>query len=447
MVRRSILGLALLQAALTMPGPAAAACDLRHDVTLADGSRVCLADLSMASLRPRGRQEALRELVPSSGSYAVAMPGRPGACPAVLGFAWSTSQRWQQAISGMTPEDRATEALRDCRKALVDSGSPADCACKLVVLDGQSSLGAQAFAEATGQATALAAAPAPATVAARPAASAAAADSGSSAADIVALRQQIELLRNQMNQQSAATTPKAAAPAAPKLRARALVVGNGAYGSMGTLANPRNDANAIAAKLRGFGVEVALVLDAGRSALVQALADYQSRGAGYDVDILFYAGHGLQIGGINYIVPVDLPASGATVGSIKLNALSLNDMLEYLSAPTRLVFLDACRDNPLSRSLIASRSSAAGIGLAPVNTISGTLVAYATKDGSTAEDGAGRNSPYTTALLQHLDADEDIAVVLRRVRQAVLKATGSRQEPWEYGSLIGDQLVLARLSR
>ena len=74
-------------------------------------------------------------------------------------------------------------------------------------------------------------------------------------------------------------------------------------------------------------------------------------------------------------------------------------------------------------------------------------MAYATKDGSTAEDGRGRHSPYTSALLQHLDADEDVAIVLRRVRQAVLKATNSRQEPWEYGSLIGDQLVLSRLGR
>jgi uncharacterized caspase-like protein len=163
-------------------------------------------------------------------------------------------------------------------------------------------------------------------------------------------------------------------------------------------------------------------------------------------NILFYAGHGLQVGGINYIVPVDLSGAGATVGTIKLNAVSLNDALEYLPARTRLVFLDACRDNPLARSLLATRS-ASGIGLAPVNTISGSLVAYATKDGSTAEDGSGRNSPYTAALLQHLDSEEDIAVVQRRVREAVLAATSNRQEPWEYGSLIGEQLVLSRLAR
>jgi uncharacterized caspase-like protein len=164
------------------------------------------------------------------------------------------------------------------------------------------------------------------------------------------------------------------------------------------------------------------------------------------VNILFYAGHGLQVDGVNFVIPVEMVASGATAGSVKLNAVSLNDALEYLPARTRLVFLDACRDNPLSRSLRASRGAATA-GLAPVNASSGTLVAYATKDGSTAEDGRGRNSPYTAALLAHLDADEDIAIVLRRVRQAVLSATDQRQEPWEYGSLVGDQLVLSRLAR
>jgi uncharacterized caspase-like protein len=82
-----------------------------------------------------------------------------------------------------------------------------------------------------------------------------------------------------------------------------------------------------------------------------------------------------------------------------------------------------------------------------VSSVSGTLLSYATRDGSTAEDGNGSNSPYTTALLQHLDQPEDIALVLRRVRQSVLQATNQRQEPWEYGSLVGEQLILPRLAR
>ena len=139
-------------------------------------------------------------------------------------------------------------------------------------------------------------------------------------------------------------------------------------------------------------------------------------------------------------------AQGSVAKSLELPGYARHVLaLEYLPARTRLVFLDACRDNPLSRSLMATRSAA--LGLAPVSTVSGTLVAYATKDGSTAENGSGRNSPYTAALLEHLDLEEDIAVVLRRARQSVLKATNQRQEPWGHGSLIGDQLVLARLAR
>ena len=236
------------------------------------------------------------------------------------------------------------------------------------------------------------------------------------------------------------------ATAGPRQRARALVVGNSKYLSLGTLPNPRNDAQAVAAKFRQFGIDVDLVLDADRAALVKALGDYQDRAAGYDINIFYFAGHGLQLGGVNYIVPVDLPATAAGVGSIKLNAVALGDALEYMPAHTRLVFLDACRDNPLARSLLATRA-AGSAGLAPFSASSGTLVAYATRDGSTAEDGNGHNSPFTAALLQNLDAEEDIAVVLRRTRQAVLKATANRQEPWEYGSLVGDALVLSRLGR
>jgi uncharacterized caspase-like protein len=247
-------------------------------------------------------------------------------------------------------------------------------------------------------------------------------------------------------QQPSQAAPAAAPPRPARQRVRALVVGNGNYIHLGALPNPPNDARAVADKFRQFGIEVDLVLDADRASLVRALSDYQAKSAAYDVNILFYAGHGLQVDGINYVVPVEMAAAGATAGSVKLNAIALNDALEYLPAKTRVVFLDACRDNPLSRSLRTTRSGAAA-GLAPVNTVSGTLVAYATKDGSTAEDGRGRNSPYTEALLRHLDADTDIAIVLRRVRQSVLDSTKGRQEPWEYGSLVGDQLVLSSIAK
>ena len=139
-------------------------------------------------------------------------------------------------------------------------------------------------------------------------------------------------------------------------------------------------------------------------------------------------------------------ADGISAGYVKLAGISLQAALDYLPARTRIVFLDACRDNPAARSLALTRS-AAGIGLAPVAVSGGTLIAFATRDGSTAEDGVGANSPYTTALLQHLKNPEDIGIVLRRVRESVLRATKNRQEPWEYGSLVGGQLVISRLAR
>jgi uncharacterized caspase-like protein len=120
--------------------------------------------------------------------------------------------------------------------------------------------------------------------------------------------------------------------------------------------------------------------------------------------------------------------------------------MDYLPAKTRLVFLDACRDNPASRSLVASRGGGA-VGLAPINAASGTLVAYATKEGSTAEDGDGTNSPFTTALLENLDAEVDIGIVLRKVRRRVMELTSGHQEPWEYGSLTGEQLVVSTMSK
>lgn len=420
-----------------------ARCEPRLRLTYADGSAGCLADHAVAERAAAGWPGTIRQLIPSTGLYniAAAMPFEH--CPPVIGYAQSQLLSSQAALTlHSSASERSALALRTCQETLVAARPAAgDCRCRLLVEDGISPLRRDDWSVASVR---PAAAPAPAA----PVRSETAAPAGG-ASELAALRQQIEALRADMARAAAAAPlppPVVAAPPRKLLRARALVIGNGAYGSIGALPNPPRDAQAMAAKLRQFGIEVDVALDTTRAALVKALADFQERAAGADINILFYAGHGLQVGGINYIVPVDLPAAGATVGSIKLNTVSLNDALEYLPARTRIVFLDACRDNPLARSLMATRS-AAGLGLAPVNAVSGTLVAYATKDGSTAEDGSGRNSPYTAALLEHLDAEEDIAVVLRRVRQAVLKATNQRQEPWEYGSLIGDQLVLSRLAR
>jgi hypothetical protein len=263
-------------------------------------------------------------------------------------------------------------------------------------------------------------------------------------AELVKLREQMAI----RELETAENLKKAASPTAAvtKLTSSALVIGNSAYISFQRLPNPKLDAQAMADKLRSFGIQVDLIMDADRDVLVKALNDYAAKAVGKDVNLLFYAGHGIQVDGVNYLIPINMKADGISAGYIKLSGIALNVVLDYMPAKTRLVFLDACRDNPASRSLFAARGGAS-VGLAPVSAATGTLIAYATKEGMVAADGNGRNSPYTTALLKHLDAPLDISIVMRRVRKTVLEMTSNTQEPWEYGSLIGDQLILSQMAK
>jgi hypothetical protein len=441
-----------------------AECPERFRIAFADGARSCLTDHALAHDDVVGQFGTdVRRLVPAGSAYSLAATPNLPQCKRAVGMDSLSPHLGHTALAGDTAQ-RNEKALTDCR--LRARGASDECRCKLVLADGRSPLTRAEFARyadapAAAAATAPQAAPqstlqattAPPPVAGMVPPASAAGDRAPgvppSSDDLARLRLEIEALRSQMAAQRLATpspTPGTATAARPAQRARALVIGNSRYAHLGTLPNPTRDAQAIAAKLKGFGIDVDLHLDLDRAGLVKALAAFQARAAGHDVNLLFYAGHGLQVAGINYIVPVDMQTEGATVGTVKLNGVSLDDALDYLPASTRVVFLDACRDNPISRSLRATRSSV-GQGLAPVSSVSGTLLSYATRDGSTAEDGSGSNSPYTTALLQHLSAEEDIALVLRRVRQSVLQATSQRQEPWEYGSLVGDQLILSRLAR
>jgi hypothetical protein len=455
---------------------------------------MCLTEYALAGDDVVGQFGAdVRHMVPSNGYYSIAATPALAQCKRAVGLAALIGATTAAGLAD--PTQRNEKALQDCRWRA--RGATDACQCKLIVVDGRSPLTTPQFpayagTTAAGTVAGAGAAPPAGTTAAAtpppgrtppvaqppaavaplraepptnvgavppantrasapgatgpraatPAVTADAPGTDGSAAEIAALRQELQSLRAEINR------PRVVAeePARKPRRARALVIGNGRYAHLGALPNPPRDAQAIAAKLRGYGIDVDLHLDLDRSALVRALSEFQSRAAGYDVNLLFYAGHGLQLGGINFIVPVDMRSDASTAGAVKLNTVALDDALDALPASTRVVFLDACRDNPLSRSLRASRSAAAA-GLAPVSTVSGTLLSYATRDGSTAEDGKGNNSPYTTALLHNLDRPEDIALVLRRVRESVLQATAQRQEPWEYGSLVGDQLILSRLAR
>ena len=225
--------------------------------------------------------------------------------------------------------------------------------------------------------------------------------------------------------------------------AHALVIGNAAYPGSMRLANPVNDANAISQKLRALGFTVTTVTDMNRQRLVQAMTQFRRSAASADLSLLFYSGHGVQIFGTNYILPTDVDQSDVAQATIQ--GVRLNEVVEnFMPGKTKLVFLDACRDNPLMKT----GDRGVSLGLAPVSVAQGTLISYATKDGQTASDGVGsRNSPFTTALLEHLGDPNDIAVVLRKVREKVMQATGGKQQPWEYGSLTGGELVLSAVRR
>jgi hypothetical protein len=255
-------------------------------------------------------------------------------------------------------------------------------------------------------------------------------------------RRQQQQLQQQL---AAAQNQSSPAPAPPMIatprNAHALVVGNAAYSGSGRLDNPVNDASAISQKLRSMGFTVTTVTDASRQRLVQAMAQFRRSAASADLSLLFYSGHGVQIFGTNYILPIDVDQTDVAQATIQ--GVSLNSVVEnFMPGKTKLVFLDACRDNPLQRTGDRSVSK----GLAPISVAQGTLISYATKDGQVALDGVGqKNSPFTQALLEHITDPSDIAVVLRKVREKVMQATGGKQQPWEYGSLTGGELVLARV--
>lgn len=247
---------------------------------------------------------------------------------------------------------------------------------------------------------------------------------------------------------SAVGSAPPARPAPPGLAAAqaenriALVVGNGGYAAVPTLLNPRRDAARVAAALRAAGFRtVTVVPDAGRAELLAALNAFSEQAERADWAVVYFAGHGVEVGGVNYLLPVD--ARLKTDRDIGDEAVPLERVLQAIepARKLRLVILDACRDNPLANSMRrTSATRSVGRGLARVEPDGGTLVAYAAKHGQTALDGAeGENSPFVGSLARHIATPGlEINKLFRLVRDDVLAATGRRQEPFVYGSLPGD---------
>jgi tetratricopeptide (TPR) repeat protein len=246
---------------------------------------------------------------------------------------------------------------------------------------------------------------------------------------------------------ASAKNPNVASTAVPVLNIDhriALVIGNSAYENVSRLPNPDRDAKLVASALTRTGFEsVTLLTDLRKDALVGALRNFAARAETADWAVVYYAGHGMEVGGINYLIPTD--AKVASDRDIGFEAVPLDQVLNAAerARKLRLVILDACRDNPFANQMkrtltVASRSVSRG--LAAIEPEAGTLVVFAAKDGETALDGDGVNSPFATAFVKNLQTP---GVEVRRlfdyVRDDVMDVTNRKQKPFSYGSISGRQ--------
>ncbi len=250
--------------------------------------------------------------------------------------------------------------------------------------------------------------------------------------------------------------PASAPAAAPQGRRVALVIGNAAYKTVPALLNPQHDAEAIAASLRATGfAKVTVVSDASREQMVDALRTFATEAEQADWAVAYYSGHGLEVNGTNYLVPVD--AKIASDRDVQFAAVPLYQVMASVGGARKLklVLLDACRNNPfvpqmrmtmpVDATVASTASSAAatptrsiGLGLAAIKVTGATLVVYAAKHGQTALDGEGNDSPFAVAVVQRIATPNvEINKLFRLVRDDVMEATAGRQEPYTYGSLPG----------
>jgi uncharacterized caspase-like protein len=223
----------------------------------------------------------------------------------------------------------------------------------------------------------------------------------------------------------------------------AFVVGNGAYKNVAQLPNPPVDAKAMAAVLRNVGFEVVEGTNLTRDRMTEKLLDFGKKAQGADIAVFFYAGHGIAIDGSNYLLPVDADIKSEM--DVKLGAainvdLTLDQTMSDVKV--KLVFLDACRDNPFAakiKSNASTRSVSVQSGLAEMKSGEGTLIAFATGPGQTALDGQeGTNSPFTRALIAHITTPGvEIQQAMTEVRAQVNEETNKGQLPWGHTNLIG----------
>lgn len=238
----------------------------------------------------------------------------------------------------------------------------------------------------------------------------------------------------------------ASAPALADGKRVALVIGNGAYTSVPALSNPPGDAGDVAAALKRLGFTVTLITNGRFDEMRRGLIAFGRAAAGADMAAVYFAGHGMEINGDNWLIPVDAELKRDTDAANE--AISLQSVMLQVANTTSLglVILDACRNNPfaakMSRSLATRATASSGLGrIEPVGNV---LVAYAARDGTTALDGDGRNSPFAAALLRNIEAPGvEVTFMFRNVRDDVMEATRNEQQPFVYGSLSRKAIYLA----
>ena len=246
------------------------------------------------------------------------------------------------------------------------------------------------------------------------------------------------------------------APGAAWANRVALVIGMGAYENVGPLDNTINDATGIATTLEKIGFNVTLSLNASQRTLVDQMAEFAFRAETADLALIYYAGHGVEVQGQNYLIPID--ANVTSNADVQRQSVSLDQMLKAVDSARvmRIVILDACRNNPfpdlIDTNAVVSGADAtegatrgAGVaGLAPVDPDRGTLIAYAQRSGEVALDGATDNSPFARALMQQMQVPGvEIGLMFRQVRDEVLAETQNLQEPYVNNSLSGTPFYLA----
>jgi hypothetical protein len=228
----------------------------------------------------------------------------------------------------------------------------------------------------------------------------------------------------------------------------ALVIGNGAYLHAPHLPNPPHDAEDVAAALKRTGFETILGVDLDKTRMDDAAINFAKAAREADVAVFYYSGHAMQYSGVNYLIPIDAQLSDE---ADLRRAVRVDDVLDDLKQAKnlRILVLDSCRDNPLAdelkRSIGRTRSASIARGLAKIDSPDGTIISYSTQSGRTAADGDGRNSPYTTAFLKHIEDKDEVSTVFHRISADVYDSSSGTQVPELSLSFFGEFYLNGKL--